>query len=237
MKKIISILLAIFLLLTPLGVTGTLAAQPQYSGYPTFSISSVVVDTSVTILTKNLPPNDKFIVMMNYIGTRGKNGIEVGTMDTGKGGSQTFTYSIPEALKGQKQIAIRIESSTGSGYFAYNWFYNKTKGAKPPTTTPGGYSGYPTFSIKAVVRNSTVTIVTNNLPANDTFDVLMNTMGTRGVNGYKVATLSSGKGGTQTLTYNIPSELHGQRRIAIRLQSSSGSGYFAYNWFYNNTYP
>ena len=82
-----------------------------------------------------------------------------------------------------------------------------------------------------------MTIVTSNLPSNDTFDVLMNYMGTRGEHGYKVATLNSGSGGTQTLTYNIPGELAGQRKIAIRLQSSSGSGYYAYNWFYNNTYP
>jgi hypothetical protein len=99
------------------------------------------------------------------------------------------------------------------------------------------YSGVPTFSIKAVVRNSTVTIVTSNLPANDTFAVKMNYMGTRGVNGYQVATLASGSGGTQTLTYNTPTQLYGQRQIAIRLESTSGSGYYAYNWFYNNTYP
>ena len=237
MKKLMSILLALFTLITPLGVTGALAAGLQYSGYPTISIQSVVVDTSVTIQTKNLPPNDKFVVLMNYMGTKGKDGIQVGTLDSGKGGSLVFTYNIPDALKGQKQIAIRIESSTGSGYFAYNWFYNKTNGAKPPSTSPGGYSGYPTFSIKAVVKNTTVTIVTSNLPSNDTFDVLMNYMGTRGEHGYKVATLNSGSGGTQTLTYNIPGELAGQRKIAIRLQSSSGSGFYAYNWFYNNTYP
>ena len=237
MKKLMSVLLVLFLFLSPLGITGTLAAQPQYSGYPTFSIQSVVVDTSVTIQTKNLPPYDKFDVMMNYMGTKGKDGVKVGTLDSGKGGSLVFTYNIPESLKGQKQIAIRIQSSTGSGYFAYNWFNNKSSGSKPPTTNPGNTSSYPTFSIKAVVRNTTVTIVTNNLPEKDTFDVLMNYMGTRGVNGYKVATLNSGDGGTQTLTYDIPSQLAGQRQIAIRLQSTSGSGYYAYNWFYNNTYP
>lgn len=82
-----------------------------------------------------------------------------------------------------------------------------------------------------------MTFVTSNLPKNDTFSVLMNSMGTQGKNGYKVATLDSGSGGTQTLTYNIPAELHGLKQIAIRLQSTSGSGYFAYNWFYNTTYP
>jgi hypothetical protein len=207
-----------------------------YSGHPFISIKSVVTNQSVTIVASNLPKGDTFVVLMNYMGTRGKKGIQVGSFESGQGGSQTLTYNIPAELHGQRQIAIRIQSSEGSGFFAYNWFYNKTGGAKPPSTSTG-YSGVPIFSIKAVVRNSTVTIVTSNLPANDTFAVKMNFMGTRGVNGYQVATLASGSGGTQTLTYNTPAELYGQRQIAIRLESMSGSGYFAYNWFYNNTYP
>jgi hypothetical protein len=44
---------------------------------------------------------------------------------SGAGGSQTFTYTIPDWLKGQYQIAIRMQSPT-SGFFAYNWFYNAT---------------------------------------------------------------------------------------------------------------
>lgn len=208
----------------------------SYSGYPTISIKSVVTDQSVTIVTHNLPKGDTFAVLMNYMGTRGKKGIQVGSFDSGQGESQTLTYNIPAELHGQYQIAIRIQSTTGSGFFAYNWFYNKTGGSKPPSGSTV-YTGVPTFSIKAVVRNSTVTIVTSNLPANDTFAVKMNYMGTRGVNGYQVATLASGSGGTQTLTYNIPPELYGQRQIAIRLESTSGSGYYAYNWFFNNTYP
>lgn len=218
------------------GSTPPTSSTGGYSGYPTISIQSVVTDQTVTIVANNLPKSDTFAVLMNYMGTKGKNGIQVGTFNTSQGGSQTLTYNIPAELYGQRQIAIRIQSTTGSGFFAYNWFYNKTGGAKPPSGSTG-YSGIPTFSIKAVVRNSTVTIVTNNLPANDPFAVKMNYMGTRGVNGYHVATLASGSGGTQTLTYNIPAELYGQRQIAIRLESTSGSGYYAYNWFYNNTYP
>jgi hypothetical protein len=64
--------------------------------------------------------------------------------------------------------------------------------------------------------------------------VTMGAMGTRGINGIKVKTTDSGKGGTKTLTYDIPSSLRGSYQIAIRMQSPT-SGYFAYNWFYNNT--
>jgi hypothetical protein len=220
---------------------GSGSTTPGYSGFPTFSIVSVVRDSQVTIQTKNLPANDTFAVLMNTMGTRGVNGIQVATLNTGSGGSQELTYNIPAALQGLYQIAIRLESTTGSGYFAYNWFYNNTTGgstgggSQPPPAT--GYTGFPTFSIQSVVRNTSVTIKTQNLPPNDTFAVLMNFMGTRGINGYQVATLNTGGGGSQVLTYNVPAALAGQYQIAVRLQSTSGSGYFAYNWFYNNTTP
>ena len=226
----------IFILVSLLGVYPAAVVQ-AYSGYPAIAIQSVKADVSVTMVASNLPAKDSFKVLMNYMGTKGVDGFQVGSFNTGNGANQTLTYNIPADLVGQKQIAIRIQSTSGSGYFAYNWFTNKTSGSKPPSPPPSGSGTYPTFSIKAVVRNTSVTFVTSNLPKNDTFSVLMNSMGTQGKNGYKVATLDSGSGGTQTLTYNIPAELHGLKQIAIRLQSTSGSGYFAYNWFYNTTYP
>lgn len=242
MKTLISTVMVLFLVLALFGVTAASAAESKYSGHPYIEILSVDKNQSVTIEAYNLPPNDTFAVLENSMGTKGKNGTQVGTLKSGKGGSQTQTYSIPNALRGQWQIAIRIQSTTGSGYFAYNWFNNKTSSSQPPdgTQPPSsttGYSEYPTFSIKSVVRNASVTIIAKNLPPNDTFVVKMNTMGTRGVDGYQVATLDTGAGETQTMSYNIPAELNGLRQIAIRLQSNSGSGYFAYNWFYNNTYP
>ncbi len=60
------------------------------------------------------------------MGTRGINGIQVDTIKSGNGGSFSATFTIPSALKGYKQIAIRLQSTTGSGYYAYNWFYNNT---------------------------------------------------------------------------------------------------------------
>jgi hypothetical protein len=29
-------------------------------------------------------------------------------------------------MKGKSTIAIRIQSTSGGGYYAYNWFYNST---------------------------------------------------------------------------------------------------------------
>jgi hypothetical protein len=213
-----------------------------YYGYhliPTFYINSVARDVSVTITTCNFPAGDSFDVLMNVIGTRGIYGIPVATVSSGSGGSLTFTFNIPASLYGLSQIAIRLQSNTGSGYFAYNWFYNNIisgnsggRGYPPPYY---GYSYYPTFFIASVVRNNSVTIVTTNLPPNDLFQVLMGPMGAYGVNGYPVTTFNTGSGGTETLTFSIPTAMYDVPQIAIRLQSISGSGFFAYNWFYNNT--
>ncbi len=213
---------------------------PGYSGYPTFSIVSVVEDKNVTIKTNNLPSKDTFKVTMGPMGTKGIGGTVVDILDSGTGGSKKYTFDIPSGLDGSYKIAIRMESST-SGYFAYNWFYNNTTdgATQPPapgaTPTPKpGYSGYPTFNILSVVRDTSVKVQAYNLPSNDSFNVTMGPMGTKGVGGIKVDTVNSGNGGSKKFTFSIPSSLKGSYKISIRMQSST-SGYFAYNWFYNNT--
>jgi hypothetical protein len=219
------------------GTGGVPAPLPPWT-YPTFSIVDVNPDKNVTIKTNNLPANDTFVVTMGPMGSRGINGIKVDTIDSGSGGSKEYKFKIPDALKGSYQIAIRLQSSK-SGYFAFNWFYNDTSGTggQPSGSDFGLAPGvFPTFSIISVVRDKSVTIRTSNLSKNDTYVVRMGPMGSRGVNGIKVDTIDSGKGGTQELTFKIPSALAGSYQIAIRMESSK-SGYFAFNWFYNNTYP
>lgn len=68
------------------------------------------------------------------------------------------------------------------------------------------------------------------------FSLQMGKMGTRGVGGIHVTTISSGSGGSFSETFEIPITLVGHHKIAIRLGSITG-GFFAYNWFFNNTYP
>ena len=46
---------------------------------PTFSITAVSVDNSVTILTSNFPAGDSFTVTMGAYGTKGVGGFIVGT--------------------------------------------------------------------------------------------------------------------------------------------------------------
>jgi hypothetical protein len=220
--------------------------------YPTFVIKAVDADTTVTIMTDNLPPNDTFVVTMGAMGTKGVNGIKVGTTNSGTGGRLTLSYSIPAALHGSYQIAIRMESPT-SHFYAFNWFYNSdanlplittteptptTTTTTTPTATPAPvYSGYPTFSIQSVVKGSSVTIKGNNFRPNDTYLVRMNWMMTRGVAGTIVETVTTdANGNLSDVTYSIPDFLVNSYQIAIRLESPT-TGYYAFNWFYNNNAP
>ena len=224
------------------GVTPTPDPAPApgsgYSGYPTFAIASVVEGDKVTISPNNFPPNDTFWVRMNWMGTQGIAGAIVETVTTNANGKlSNTTYDIPDFLDVAYQIAIRLESPY-TGYYAYNWFYNNTTSSSPPPD-PGtpSYIGYPTFAIASVIRDKNVTIVPSNFPPNTTFNVRMNWMGTLGVAGTVVQTITTdGSGNLPDVKYPIPDFLKGQFQIAIRLESPA-TGYYAYNWFYNNTYP
>jgi len=101
-----------------------------------------------------------------------------------------------------------------------------------PAPANSSIGGIPTFSIQSVRTDQSVTILTQNFPAGQTFTVTMGAMGTMGIDGYQVASANSGAGGSFTATYTIPEQLKGSYQIAIRLQSAQG--YYSYNWFYNN---
>ena len=215
---------------------GSTTTKTTSGHFPTFSIVDVDKNEDVTIQTKNLPKNDTFKVTMGKMGTKGMGGYSAGSFKSGSGGTKKYTFDIPSQLKGEKQIAIRIESHK-SGFFAYNWFWNTSSGGGGTgggTTPTKGFKGIPTFKITAVDRNQDVSIHTNNFPKDVNFKVYMGYMGTQGIGGWYVETINSGDGGAFNETFDIPSQLKGQSRIAIRLVATSG-GFFAYNWFWNNT--
>lgn len=220
----------------PAGAEGTTLFSSGYSWYPTITIISVTQGVSVTVQGHNFPPNDTFYVRMNYMGTQGKSGDIVETITTDSSGNLTdTTYPIPSQLDNEYKIAIRIISPI-SGYFAYNWFYNNTTVGSGGI--PSGYSGYPSFAITAVTRDTNVTIGPTNFPPNDTFWVRMNWMHTQGIAGVVVQTVTTDANGTlNDTTYPIPDFLKGSYQIAIRLESVNYPYYFGYNWFYNNNAP
>ncbi|MBK8988086.1 MAG: hypothetical protein IPM39_18790 [Chloroflexi bacterium] len=223
------------------GTGGLPPGTPGYTGIPTFAISAVNVDQNVTITTNNFPAGQQFTVTMGAIGTRGIGGIVVGQLDSGAGGTLTATFPIPAQLVGSYQIAIRAQTAHTvplNPFFAYNWFYNNTTGAggQPPVPPPpSNYTGIPTFKVCEVARNGTVTIVTNNFPAGQDFNVTMGPMYTAGVNGLAAGSFNSGDGSSQRLTFQIPAQLYDSNRISIRAQTAHAHPFFAYNWFFNNT--
>lgn len=91
-------------------------------GVGTFIFTQVVRDQSVTIQTVNFPPNWQYTVRMGLYGTKGVNGIIVAFSNSGKGGTLTATYTIPDALRGQDRIHMRFDGD--SPHFSFNWFYN-----------------------------------------------------------------------------------------------------------------
>ncbi len=218
------------LLVVPVG------AALAYSGYPFFFIKAVnTTEHWVEIEPHNFPPNDTFVVRMGPMGTQGIGGWVVGTVTTDASGNLSQTkFPIHPYVWGYYQVAIRLESPT-SGYYAYNWFYNTSTSGSGSGSGGPSYYGFPFFFIHAVKKDDQVTIKGYNFPPNDTFDVYMNYMGTLGIGGIKVATVTTDASGNLSAdTFGIPDALKGQARIAIRLQSPT-SGYYAFNWFYNNT--
>ena len=213
------------------------------SGIPTFSIVSVDAGKTVTIQTSNFPANQAFTVTMGPMGSKGVNGTVVGTLNSGAGGTLNATFNIPAALQSAYQIAMRAQTAHANPFFAFNWFYNNTSGtggvppATPPPSTPAPppFTGIPTFTVCGVNQNKDVTIKTNNFPANQSFTVRMGPFGTQGIGGYVVGTLNSGAGGALTATFNIPAQLVGSSRIAIRAETAQANPFFAYNWFFNTT--
>ena len=216
------------------GIVSPVSAMP----IPTTSILSVDPGVSVKLRTYNFPRDLDFTVTIGYYGTYGKGGVEVAKTNSGSGGSFDVTYDIPDSLKDEGMLAIRLDS--GRGIYAYDWFVNKsgnstttsTTSTTPSTTYAGYYytGAYPHTDIVSVSKDESVTVKTYTFPPNRSFKVRINHFGTLGVGGVEVGTYDSGDGGSQEVTFNIPSEFDGEELLAIRFDDGY---YYAYDWFVN----
>ncbi len=243
----------------PTAVSDVKSDIPDYEGFPSFTITQVEADKSVSVDALNFPSKTSVEVTMNVAGTFGIGGYEIKSQTTSEKGSFTATYSIPEELAGVYLISIRIEDPA-SGYYGVNWFFNATYPIKVETTTapettpkPGEtpasgtddktttdvvetYEGYPSVEINAVEKDIKVTIKAMNLPKDQKFDVFLGNLGAMADGGTKVASMDTGKTGTVTATYDIPSDLAGLGQISVRIVNPK-TDIYGYNWFYNQTYP
>lgn len=217
-----------------------------------FAVTNVVPNSTVTIQTYNFPSNVWFDVKMGRMQSNGRYfWVTLADLDSDAGGSFSWDFAMPPDVQGGNQMALRLiqYKKNGKTIIQDVVFYNVAGGhggfqAQPyPVYPPGHPPCYghppcwgviPTIWISSVVRNNTVTITTHNWPAGVNFAVYMGPMGTRGIGGIPVGNLSSGAGGTLTATFPIPPQLYNSYQIAIRTQNWP-TGYYSYNWFYNNT--
>jgi len=234
-----------FALLFALMLVLVICAPVQAATYPTFDIMGVVVGDSVTISTNLFPANELYYVYMGYNGTLGINGILVTKIWTGSGGTFKAKFYIPDELKGEDIIAIRLESPT-TPYYSYNFFYNTTSySSYNYTTTPDSSSSststyipndFPTFSIVQVVPGETVTVEVKYFPPDDMFGVYMKDAASAVKTWYYVAGFNSADGGFFKATFAIPRELLYKEKIAIKMYNLD-EDYITYNLFENKTFP
>jgi len=212
-KKISLILMALAMLLTQ----SLALVTPAYAATTSVKVHAkdVEEDKTVTLVGTSLAANTRYQVYLSKYGKYPANAFLVGSVVTSSSGSFTKTFKIPTKLVDIIRITITIVSSRGNT--ASNWFINATA-----ENNTGG-EGAPTFSISlvSVKEDETVRINTKNLPANVTFDVRMGKSGTKGVNGTKVGTLRSSKGGSVKATFDIPDNLVGKSKIDIRVENKS----------------
>ena len=232
--RIISSLVIMAVLFTALGMAMPVQAA---AGTPYFEVISVKVDESVTIRAYNFPANKLFTIRMDVVGNYALNGFVVTQTNTGAGGSFQETYAIPAELRGKTQIGMRMDAD--GGYYAYNWFSNRTAsgtqvpvtGSQPPATTSATVS--PSIRIIGVQEDKTVTLLARRFPAATYFTVRIGPFYNFWKGHQVVGDIYSGNGGDFEITLNLPDVVDNVDLVTVRMDSSNG--YYAYNAFWNTS--
>jgi hypothetical protein len=201
-----------------------------------YQVVDIKKDTSVSIRTFNFPDNVLFDVNIGRQVAGMMEWQDVGDLDSDRGGTFKATFNIPAGYAGTNRLAIRLVQAK-KNTTVVRWFNNISGG----TGGSGSgwywyYGGIPTIWITSVVKNTSVTFRTHNFPPGLNFDVYMGPMGTRAIGGYYVGSFNSGSGGEIYQTFAVPPQLVNHYQISIRTQNLP-TGFYSYNWFYNNNAP
>ncbi|HMN13198.1 MAG TPA: hypothetical protein PKD55_12825 [Bellilinea sp.] len=246
----VALIAALCLIMASLFIAPTKLAEAS-ARYPSISVVAVEQDVSIVLRVENAPANEVFTVLIGKVNTKGLKGVPAGTFESGQGGTMELRVPIPEQMKKQGYLDVRIEGKRG--YYAYNWFQNVTKNSVTATATPVVTVGtsiptvgvqtpvpnktpskpIPVFDIIRVEKGKEIIIRTKDYPGNVDFTIRMGKGDTRGIDGYVAGTLNSGKGGTFEATIPIPAELKDTLVISVRLDGKGG--WYSYNWFVNST--
>jgi hypothetical protein len=231
------------LLMAALVVPGIALPQSAQAAAPAITITATKTDESVSIHTSGLVAGMSYTARMGPIGSKGVNGTAVGDTTAASDGTFDATYTIPDSLRGQATIAIRIDGS--NGFFAYNWFTNKTNGSAPSATAtpapgvtttplPTGNSGRMSIQVTSVVQNDKITVSAFGFPANVDFTVRIGPYYTFWRNQAQVGVTNSGSGGNFQFDANLPDVVKDVALVTIRLDAySGGNHYVTYNAFTN----
>ncbi|MDO9088081.1 MAG: NBR1-Ig-like domain-containing protein [Anaerolineaceae bacterium] len=98
------------------------------------TVIGVEKNTAVTVQADIFPANQVFKIRVGPFDTFFKDAVEVGTINSGNGGSFKFTVLLPGQVKDVERITVRLDSA--AGVFAYNYFKNETSGTIPAVATP-----------------------------------------------------------------------------------------------------
>jgi hypothetical protein len=203
------------------------SAFPVQASAPSFYISNIESDESVSIETLNFPANTTFNVYMGPGGTQGLNGVLVAVTHSGDGGTFGVTYSIPDALKGAFSIDIRLDSD--SGYHMYKNFINRIDGSTSKNLAGHNLILY----VVSVVKDTSVTLRSEYFPKGQDFLIRMGRYGTHGLGGDEINTVNTGDSGIFGVTLSIPSDLQGKSPLDVRFDDVYGQS--AEISFYNCT--
>ena len=107
------------------------------SGKAYILILAVDKDKTVTVQANRFPANQEFTVRVGPFYTFFKDGETVARVNSGEGGSFTFTVNLPASARGVELVTVRMDSV--QGVYAFNAFTNVSGGVGTPvvpTVTP-----------------------------------------------------------------------------------------------------
>ncbi len=208
-------------------------ARPVSAATPSISIVSVKSDETVTIDTRSFPADINFTIRMDKAGNQAIDGIVVGQTNSGIGGAFRVTYRIPAELRGVQTIAIRLESA--EGWYAFNWFVNRTSGDSSNTGTipeTGGTTGAkgPRLNILGVAANETVTVEALNLPASTYLTVRVGPYYTFFRDYVITPSVKTDANGYVKFSIGLPEVVKDVEMVTVRVD---GGGHHAFNAFKN----